>query len=965
LPADGPDGLSLSPGAYGMGVQREFLGWDGMPLERAATWLCDHFDKDMKDVLVAPPGGRAGRILVELLARRVGAGLRPPTVMTSGVLSDHLLEIGGTPAGRLVRTLAWKQALLGLDAESLERIVARPPAPADLAGWMRIAEEVRGLFGEVAAEGLDFGRVAENDLLGDVEGELKRWRALATAQKAMLALIESLDFVDPHIGRLRAIDAGKSRKVREVVLVGVVEMNALLRRALELCQAPVTALVFAPEDQAESFDPSGCLVPEKWSERTTSLDADRQWFVVDGPVDQADRVAGIIAGWDGKYSAEKISVGLADRAVAPYVRGTLASCGVVTRDAAGTPVAQTRPAMLLEAVGRFLKGERFADFAKLVRHPDVEAAIEQQDAREHGAEPGFEGLQPVNLVDDYHNVHLPWKADGTWLEKGASWDSPSLYSGMERLWSAVRGVFGDLQDTASRPITSIVPGLRQLLRRVYGGRELDPATEEDRVLIKALSKLGDALTDIESLPRDLAPEGSVASAIELTLRSVAGEEVPPPPARAGEPTIELLGWLELALDDAPALVVTGYEDGKVPESVRGDAYLPNRLRKSLGIVDNEKRLARDLYATELLLQSRDDVAFVSGRRSRAGDPQVPSRIVFHCEDAEVVPRVKQALHGGRRRVARVASDAGRVRELPRLDGHPEVEKISVTDFKTFLASPYQYYLYRVARLETLDDQARELDPLGFGSLAHTVLERFGRDERIRNEADPEKIKQFLAAELHEVGTAWYGKTPLPAVHLQLEQLEYRLGCFADKQAARRREGWEIREVEWKPDAGHLDFPVDGKTIRIRGRIDRIDYHPGKKLWAIWDYKTGEKVEKPVNAHRTTDGEWKDLQLPLYCLLAAELIGDDPPAEMGYIAIGRKPSEIGFMRLESWARRKSDEISIEEGIQEAIEVIEDVVRRIRQDEFFVADGFEPRDPIFAAIGGAGLIATGRGGEEVEE
>ena len=39
---------------------------------------------------------------------------------------------------------------------------------------MRLAEEVRGLFGEVAAEGLGFADVAENDLLATLDGEQRR-----------------------------------------------------------------------------------------------------------------------------------------------------------------------------------------------------------------------------------------------------------------------------------------------------------------------------------------------------------------------------------------------------------------------------------------------------------------------------------------------------------------------------------------------------------------------------------------------------------------------------------------------------------------------------------------------------------------------------------------------------------------------------------------------------------------------
>ena len=345
-------------------MNREFLGWNAAsleglaPLEHAASWLAERFGPDMHGVLVALPGARSGRILGESIARKVGSSLQPPRVVTAGLASDELLAVEGTPAGRLVRTLAWKQALSGLDAGVLSWIVARPPENEDLVGWMRLAEEVRGLFGEVAAEGLGFADVAENDLLATLDGEQRRWQALALAQARMVDLLESAGFVDPHLGRLQAIRAKATRAVREVVLIGVSEMNQLLRSALDLCEAPVTALVFAPAERAESFDPHGALIPEAWQPWETSLDAEAQWHVVDGPAEQARCAVGVIASWGGRYAAEQISIGLADREVAPYLQAVMGECVVTARDAAGTPLESTRPAVLLDAVARFLEGSR-------------------------------------------------------------------------------------------------------------------------------------------------------------------------------------------------------------------------------------------------------------------------------------------------------------------------------------------------------------------------------------------------------------------------------------------------------------------------------------------------------------------------------------------------------------------------------------------------------------------------------
>ena len=146
-------------------------------------------------------------------------------------------------------------------------------------------------------------------------------------------------------------------------------------------------------------------------------------------------------------------------------------------------------------------------------------------------------------------------------------------------------------------------------------------------------------------------------------------------------------------------------------------------------------------------------------------------------------------------------------------------------------------------------------------------------------------------------------------------------------------------------------------IRLRGRIDRIDHHPEQDAWAIWDYKTGEQVKSPIIQHRRQDKTWRDLQLPLYCLLAVELLGDAEPSEVGFIALPRDEAKVEFDGVARWCKG-NDKETFAEGLQSAIETAQEVVRRIRQGKFFSDEGFAPRDPILAAIGGVGVIDGGR-------
>jgi ATP-dependent helicase/nuclease subunit B len=937
-------------------MKRIFMDWEGAPLPKAAEWLVESFGSDLREVVVALPGARSGRILEELLAHKVGARLAPPKVVTAGVLSDELLEVEGTAASRLVRTLAWERGLMGLPKSELARIVPRSPAANDRAGWASLAEEVRGLFGEVAAEGLDFAAVAASPILEGLEGEILRWRALGDAQNRMSQLLTEAGLHDPHLGRLAAIEAGHVSQPRHVVLIGVVEMNELLRRSLKLCASEATALVFAPETEHEGFDAFGCLFAEHWAARETSLTLET-WQVVERPVDQAHMAARILADWGTEVRAEEVTIGLADASVSPYLKSRLAEAGLRARDAAGTPMARTAPVRLLGAVAAFLRSKSFSSFAALLRHHDFERALLAEAP----------GCEPVDVLDDYHGQHLPWRADGDWTAEGGNARDQALRARMDTLWRAAHEVLGHLVSPRSASTSEQLVEMRDLLRRVYGTRELDATRPSERVLIAGLRCLSEGLTELTAVPPSLASQGATADTIDLLLRIVStkNNDVPPAGARPGEATIEMMGWLELPLDNAPALIVTGFEDGKLPESVRGDAYLPNRLRQDLGLLDNSQRLARDLYATEFLLHSRERVAFISGRRSLDGDPQVPSRVVFHCAEDQIAPRVRRFLSSQPARTGRVDTSAPAARTLPRRSTPHAPTALSVSSFKAYLEAPYAYYLRHVLKLVTLDDRARELDGAAFGNLAHGVLQRFGQNARVRDQRDPAKIASFLLATLEELGQELFGRHPLPAVQLQLHQLELRLKHFAQLQAKQRDAGWCIHAAEWGPEAGSVEMLVDGQPIRIKGRIDRIDRHENTGAWAIWDYKTGDTVQRPLGAHRRADGSWRDLQLPLYCLLASELLGDAQPAKLGYIALGADEAGRGFWSVEDWRKPKDEFPDPEDALQSAYAAAHAVVRGIRAGEFFAAEGWRPYGEIFEAIGGAGLVASGGASAEERE
>jgi hypothetical protein len=225
-----------------------FLGWERAPLAVAAEWLIRTRGEDMGDLLVALPGSRAKRLLLDHLTRRQPPSWAPPRMLTVGELTDEVLVRRGRSAERALRTLAWEGSLRALPRERLQGLMARPPEDGDALSWARLAEAVRALFGQLAAEGLDFAHVARDSGLV-AGGERLRWRVLAEAQAGMVERLAREGFVDPHLGRLEALEAGGVLRSREVVLVGVVEMNAIQKRTIEALGERVHVLVTAPESE--------------------------------------------------------------------------------------------------------------------------------------------------------------------------------------------------------------------------------------------------------------------------------------------------------------------------------------------------------------------------------------------------------------------------------------------------------------------------------------------------------------------------------------------------------------------------------------------------------------------------------------------------------------------------------------------------------------------------------------------
>ena len=923
-----------------------FLGWDAPALPAAAAHLVEHYCDgavaDLRPATLVLPGRRARRRIVELLldeADARGATLIPPTATTVGNLPTELFSSPVPLADDITSRRAWSCALRSINRDALQKVFPHLPHASSVAEWEELAGLISGLHQGVAGEGHRFADVAQVCSSGLPFDDGPRWKVLATVQGRYLQILAEEGLADRFEARMAALESGVASFAGDLWFVSVVELPSVTRRLVEASGATVRAFVHAPDELSDvGFDDFGLPSTEYWETARVPV-TDELLRVVESPAAQADAVIDSLGDLHGQYPAEDIVLAVhAGSDVVPYLEQRLEARGISPRYAAGTPLPRTAPLRLLEAVADYQDGRSFMALASLLRHPDVGPLVDNTS-------PGVPTrLDAIEAADKYFNSHLPYRLQGKLPagREGAARFPPLVYD-LERseFLSQFKG---------RKRLSEWMPIIRDVLLVAYGDRTLDRGNRMHRRLLDTLGRIRAAAIVLATLPESLDDKCSGSAAIRTLLLELRGETLAP---EAKREAVELLDWLEIPLDDAPVVMLTGFNEGFLPDSVSGHAFLPDALRSRLGLVDNRRRLARDAYRLTTVLHSKHEVRLIAGRRTAQGDPLRPSRLMFRIPEEEMASRVLRFLKGqgdGPTGVslASLGLEPGATSEFSvppektlRLSENEVPTKLAVTAFKSILADPYRYVLERIYRLESVDDEARELDPLQFGILAHDVLQGFGQkaveSPSAMDITDADAVYSVLVEILDAEVAARFGSAAMPAVAIQAEQLKARFRGFAEKQAEWAGAGWRIVAVEQQGDGEGVPFDVDGEPVLLRGRIDRIDHNPETGDWAVLDYKTGNTVHTPDKTHRKGRGDdrkWVDLQLPLYRRLVTGFVDQDGrpvvrqddagngSIELGYIALPKDPAESAFM-LAPWTEAE---------LEEAEEVARDAIRTLRKREF---------------------------------
>jgi ATP-dependent helicase/nuclease subunit B len=190
--------------------------------------------------------------------------------------------------------------------------------------------------------------------------------------------------------------------------------------------------------------------------------------------------------------------------------------------------------------------------------------------------------------------------------------------------------------------------------------------------------------------------------------------------------------------------------------------------------------------------------------------------------------------------------------------------VSASGYNSLVACPYQFYARYVLGLRELDEVQEEIEKADYGQRVHAILARFHRDHPLAGALGAAAAGETLVRYSEQAFRDVIAVNFLDAAWLA--RWRALIPDYVEWQLAREAEGWRFAEAELKREI-EITTP-EGRTLRLRGQLDRIDVRAGGQAEAgsspaaVIDYKTRNR--KTLQEAAADPGE--DVQLPVYALL---------------------------------------------------------------------------------------------------
>jgi ATP-dependent helicase/nuclease subunit B len=370
-----------------------------------------------------------------------------------------------------------------------------------------------------------------------------------------------------------------------------------------------------------------------------------------------------------------------------------------------------------------------------------------------------------------------------------------------------------------------------------------------------------------------------------------------------EAGLQVLGWLEIRGLDFDRVFCLGMNSAAFPGSARPLPLLSRGEREQVlgGTQESQDRFSREIF--ENLLGTAPHLTFTRPAFENQ-EPQVGTPFYIKAWESVRLPFLSRPdpawLRAPSVQAALARPEASEA--APILQGTVALTlppELRVTQLGKALGCPLRFVLEDLWGIRQLPEIDSGLSPLERGMKLHQVLARFleTTDHGLPPDEEADRLlkqaaRQVLGAALEDIHwqaewRRWFGDQETPGL----------LPAWLALERQRLAEGWRWLGAE----VAFQGLTRPGWPFTLRGRLDRLDFHPETGELLVWDYKTG----KIPNGAQVFDKS-EEFQLPAYLLAVREGhigVDLDAVAELSAGFIGLKSIREDHLRHQDFPKNK--------------------------------------------------------------
>lgn len=841
------------------------------PLASAfAKWLTIRFENEIAQTppligttVIVPTNAAAknlrnrfNALLAELKKGAVGISF---TTLES--LMGHAME--GTKIVSASRNLSiWLDVLAKIDVDEFPNLF--PSGAPVRESALAFAEKITALQFALAENLLSISMASKR--LGECADSAK-WAELAELEKSHYARVKAAGYATRLESLFSAFENLRAGNEKYIV-AGVPDVSGTLKKFADAVEGRVDFAVYADVDERGYFGKYGDI-DESYGERKLGIDDDRISICLSAE-SEAEMIAELACDY-GSIAADAMAVACEQFKNAPLIKSKLDACGHSAIYSDSENLANTALYRLLSSFAQIVaNGGDSASAAQILKNPyfakkyfcgqSVDSVLK-----------AFDDLLNESVLADIFQVVQSGSGES------CAWQNAGV---LKQAIADIAKICRELAGADSAKFCSFISKTVGEMAEAFFEVDINVAENEKF-----------ACEIFQSVVAEIAEcsENSflVSDCFELILKRLKSSSAL---CEAPQTSIKLVDWMEIFWAENPHIVLADMNDGIVPFADSAVMLLTDSIRKTLGLRNQQSRRARDAYMLSVLLRTRSaegrDVSIIVPQKSSDADPLLPSRILMQEENLPA--RIKLLF-------AEAPSEIDNPHFVAPWKFRAKLisyqRSLSTSALKSYMESPWNFYLKYVLGAEIFDSEKQELDAAQFGCLFHGVMECFAKSE-LKDCADAEKIFAALSAHLDNLSAEMFGKNPRTQIRLQIENLRQRLRASAAVQAQHRADGWRIFKYEEQ-------FAFEMSGAKFEGRIDRIDVRDdcGKAVYLVIDYKTADKISPKyvIEEHINSKGVWKNLQLPIYVRAASEIF-KDAEIKCGYFLA---PKDSTSTQIQIW------------------------------------------------------------------